>query len=306
MIDKAAAKGPSGVSPEQAYEAFITSLGAKASDCLKDLLENKHLYQKTAIPYDEILASERGNVLPAIRQLFDQKVQSTPMNFHLSSGPLYSVERPGARSSTLLIILSNARLFCKRCDRLEPFQPVWWTDAANEARNPRYETPVEIPANQQWFYLMYQCQGCQGIPELILVRRSGWNLFLDGRSPMEGIQVERFLPKPEQQWFRDALIAYNSGKILAGLFYLRTFIEQFARRQTKSAGRATGEEILTAYGQQIPLKQRDSMPSLGEWYEKLSEALHHANEDPALFDAARQEIERHFDIRRVFKIPENL
>jgi hypothetical protein len=41
------------------------------------------------------------------------------------------------------------------------------------------------------------------------------------------------------------------------------------------------------------------MPSLGEWYEKLSEALHSAKEDSELFESAREKIEKHFDIRRV-------
>ncbi len=44
------------------------------------------------------------------------------------------------------------------------------------------------------------------------------------------------------------------------------------------------------------------MPSLGEWYGKISEALHEANEDDALFNKALAEIDHHFDIRRVFKI----
>jgi hypothetical protein len=45
------------------------------------------------------------------------------------------------------------------------------------------------------------------------------------------------------------------------------------------------------------------MPSLREWYDKLSEALHSAREGAPLFETAKAQIERHFDIRRVFKIP---
>jgi len=44
---------------------------------------------------------------------------------------------------------------------------------------------------------------------------------------------------------------------------------------------------------------RDTMPSLGEWYDKVSEALHGAKEDAKLFEAAKERIEKHFDIRRV-------
>ena len=60
----------------------------------------------------------------------------------------------------------------------------------------------------------------------------------------------------------------------------------------------------SAYVKQLPLKQRDLMPSLGDWYDKLSEAIHGAIEDVNLFEQARQEIDKHFDIRRVFNIPE--
>ena len=61
---------------------------------------------------------------------------------------------------------------------------------------------------------------------------------------------------------------------------------------------------MAAYGQILPEKLRDEMPSLREWYGKLSDALHSAREDAQLFEDARAEIEKHFDIRRVFKIPE--
>jgi len=46
------------------------------------------------------------------------------------------------------------------------------------------------------------------------------------------------------------------------------------------------------------------MPSLREWYDKLSETLHSAREDATLFDTAKAEIEKHLDVRRVFSMPE--
>ena len=135
-----------------------------------------------------------------------------------------------------------------------------------------------------------------------MVRRNGWDLFLEGRSPMEGVPVESFLPKDERAFFRNAIIAKNSGRALAGLFYLRTFIEQFARRKVSSSARLSGDELMSKYADTIPLPQRDQMPSLREWYDKLSEALHAAREDTELFDDAKKEIERHFDFRRLFRI----
>jgi hypothetical protein len=45
---------------------------------------------------------------------------------------------------------------------------------------------------------------------------------------------------------------------------------------------------------------------LKEWYDKLSESLHTADEEGAekLFNQAREAIENHFDLRRALKIPE--
>lgn len=85
---------------------------------------------------------------------------------------------------------------------------------------------------------------------------------------------------------------------------MRIFIEQFARRQTGLSGKKTGDEIMSAYAETLPAQHRPYMPSLREWYEKLSQAIHGAKEDEELFEEARKEIERHFDIRRVFGILE--
>jgi hypothetical protein len=42
---------------------------------------------------------------------------------------------------------------------------------------------------------------------------------------MEYVDVPNHIPKQERDLFRDAMIAVHGGKALAGLFYLRTFIE---------------------------------------------------------------------------------
>jgi hypothetical protein len=113
------------------------------------------------------------------------------------------------------------------------------------------------------------------------------------------------LPKSEKKFFRDALIAYHGGKTLAALFYLRTFLEQFARRVTGISGRETGESIMESYAATIPLNLRSTMPSLGEWYGKLSEALHLAQEDANIFEEAMEQIIHHFDLRRVHRLSES-
>jgi hypothetical protein len=151
--------------------------------------------------------------------------------------------------------------------------------------------------------LLYQCQHCLGTPEGFLVRRTGWNLGLHGPSPIEVVEVPAYVAKPECWLYRDAAIAFNSGKILAGLFYSRTFVEQFARRITGRTG-VTGDQILDEYNKTLPSPAKDQMPSLRVWYDKLSGAQHSARQDAALFEAAKTEIDTHFDIHRVLKMSE--
>ena len=158
--------------------------------------------------------------------------------------------------------------------------------------------------DHQLFFLAFQCQRCNSDPEGFIVRRNGNRLFLEGRSPIEHVELPKYLPKNEGVFFSDAIVAYNAGKKLAGLFYLRTFLEQFAKRVTGKQGRVTGEDLMDAYTNTLPQAHRDYMPSFREWYERLSVALHTAQEDDALFESARSEIDRHFDIRRIFKIVE--
>lgn len=210
----------------------------------------------------------------------------------------------------MTLVVPVARLFCTKCDERHVFKPVWFQDATNEMIRPVRREGGELKfdlSTVQLFFLAYQCQHCQGAPEGFLIRREGWRFSLDGRSPMEEIQIPAYIPKSEKTLYRDAMISRFAGKQLAAVFYLRSFIEQFARRQTRLKGRETGDEIMAAYASKLPADKRDQMPSLREWYGKLSAPIHNANEAEAdaLFDAAREEIERHFDIRRVFKIPEN-
>ena len=152
--------------------------------------------------------------------------------------------------------------------------------------------------------LVFQCQLCKSDPEGFLIRRAGHALYFEGRSPIEHVDLPAYIPKQESRLFGDATVAFNAGKILAGLFYLRAFIEQFARRQTKIVGKITGDEIMESYGKLLPEDLRNRIPSLKECYEKLSIPIHLAEDNANVFDDVRSEIDRHFDMRRVHSIPE--
>lgn len=288
----------------------IESLNTKASEELKNLLENKHLYQNVSINAADILkqhidASREPNVREYLAYWGAKELPK--VRFVLSSSALYLISKESsARDLQLTLVPPNASLFCGSCGRREAFAPVWYSDAANEIAklNRNAPRPISLPDTFQLFFLVYQCQRCFGLPEGFLIRRNNWNLGLHGRSPIELIETPVHIPKKELHHYRDAVLAFNSGKVLAGLFYLRTFIEQFGRRVTGRTGRATGEEILDDYYKRLPSPTRDQMPSLREWYDKLSGAIHSARDDATLFETARAEIDKHFDIRRVFNISE--
>lgn len=293
----------------QAQKNTLIWLTKKASEELRMLLESRHLYQKVDFQPYEIATSFHKTI-----SLYDERAsfaewadrQLPDIRFLLPNEPttqtlelialIQGVEAPVLR-------LHHPKLFCSACDRREAFAPVWSIDYAAQSK-PKNSSPT--PVGFQLLLLVYQCQSCLGTPEGFLVRREGWSFSLQGRSPMEHVEVPNYIPKDERKFFRDALIAFGSGKTLAAVFYLRTFIEQFARRVTGMTGRATGEEILDAYYASLPAPQKDQMPSLRSCYDKLSEAVHTASEDATLFEAAKTGIEEHFDMRRVFKIVEKV
>ena len=70
--------------------------------------------------------------------------------------------------------------------------------------------------------------------------------------PNEHVDVPKYIPKQERDHFRDALIAVHGGKPLAGLFYLRMFMELFARRATGETGKCYGDELMEAYYKILP------------------------------------------------------
>ena len=154
------------------------------------------------------------------------------------------------------------------------------------------------------FLLVFQCQGCQGTPESFLIRREALSLRLDGRSPIETVEIPDYIPKAESKHYRDALLAMNTGRPLGAIFHLRTCIEQFARRITGIQAREPGDNLMAVYAANIPNDLSARMPSLREWYEKLSGGIHGAREDAELFCAALEAINKHFEVREVFKIPE--
>jgi hypothetical protein len=293
-------------------DAFSQLFAALAGEQLKILLETKHLYQKVSIEPKDIVTQVMEKVLPDKRQVyFAELVKGMQQRLTLTENPTFA----GVNTLQLWLPVKNVKLFCEKCDAREAFKPIWHSDITFEIRT-KHKTQaslgtqnfkIEFVDSFQLFALTYQCQRCESLPTTFIVKRSGNDIFVEGRSPIEHIELPKFIPNQERKWFRDAVIAFQTGKILAALFYLRRFIEQFARRKTGTLGdKKTGDVIMSMYADTIPQNLRDTMPSLAEWYGKLSAAIHTATEDAALFESARERIEEHFDIRRVHKLDESL
>jgi len=287
----------------EGIKVLVQRLNAEIAAQLAVLLQEKHLYQKVTIEAERTAAGVRDEVLAHEHEPFARRVKQA-LSWVLLSGQEEPDLGPFPQKSPMFFP-KNVKLFCSNCDRREAFSPVWHTDALYQAERSRLP-PGQIfrpNVSLQFYVLLYRCESCTAVLDAILIRREGWTFSIEGRSPIEHLEMPACIPEPERKWFRDALIGINAGKTLAALFYLRTFIEQFARRKTgKLTDKATGDDIMTEYAGTIPMAQRDHMPSLREWYDKLSAKIHGADEDAELFETARAEIEQHFEIRRVFKM----
>jgi hypothetical protein len=290
---------------DQARYGLVHHVNNSIKGQFKVLLEEKHLYQSViALDFPQLLSSlSRRILLDAQRYAFQRFAEEvSEERMIVSEQQLFST----SNLPQLVLLLQNVKLYCSTCKTRETFSPTWYKDATDgimERHNHDHRIALP-PPRFQMFVLAYQCETCKSAPVTFLIERQAWKLTMAGRSPFEEVDVPNYIPKTERWLFSEAIVAAQTGNTLAGLFLLRTFIEQFGRRQTGIKDRQTGEAILDAYQALLPEKQRDHMPSLKSWYEKLSVPIHAANADTDLFKEARTAILEHFDFRRLYKIPD--
>jgi len=155
---------------------------------------------------------------------------------------------------------------------------------------------------QQIFALQYQCQACKKEPITFLVKKDGLKLTLTGRSPIEAVNIPKFVPKLIRKFYKGALVAFDSGAILPGIFMLRTMIEQHMRSAVNAGQqKMTGDELADAYAATLHPDFNRIYQSLKPIYSTLSEAIHAAIDDkPELFDQERAKILSHFEAKESF------
>ncbi|MCX6353976.1 MAG: hypothetical protein NTZ78_03605 [Candidatus Aureabacteria bacterium] len=197
--------------------------------------------------------------------------------------------------------LPDLKLFCITCDEIEPFNAISSEDfLAHGCENLR--TFNDKDKTVQVFIFSFLCQGCKSIPETFMVRRNGDKLTLCGRAPMESLNISRVIPKNIQMYYRGAYLAYHSNQTLAGLFLLRTTIEQWARFATNMEQETKADKVLEKYMKKLPKNFKDEFPSMSSLYANLSADIHSATGSDVLFDRACEEIVEHFEARRLFKL----
>jgi hypothetical protein len=196
----------------------------------------------------------------------------------------------------------NVNIFCPTCDRREAAKAISLDEVGEYPEREPLGVGSVFYVRPQYLAVSYRCQSCEDQEQLFLVERDGNTLRLVGRVPIETVSVHKDIPKPESKFLRDAFIARNSGKTLAGLFYLRTFIEQYVRRKTDDYKSEHVTDVADAYGRTIPELKRSQMPSLRDLYSKLSVDVHAASENESTFEECVLELVSHFEFRRMFKL----
>jgi hypothetical protein len=301
--------------------------GQAITDALRDLLENKHLYQSVTVSCvsldnfkAKMVAEAMLEALTAIGPVHFDPKRRTEEEYDasvrkalgaewlpLESPDLAQLAQPQSAIKPITFRLPTVHTFCTRCKKLWPFNP-----------NPQQGFSTILPQSmfflpiQKWqvFVFAYQCQSCKGEPLVFEVRRQREKLTLCGRSIIESVPVPKVLPTSVANFYADAKIAHNSGQTLAGLFLLRTFIEQFWRKLAERGAIAVSNEnsrlyaddLGAAYNTTLPDDFKSRFPSLSKIYEEISARLHDGSADADLFAEALDEIKQHFEARRLFRL----
>ncbi len=288
----------------EARMAYEAAMGAAITEAFRNLFTEKHLYQSVTLddektrralpPMTETLKKHCENSL-----IFSRGVSQYPWMLRGDEGPQRPEDgRPGA--DVLPFSLPHVKLYCVHCNGREVFNVV---AGGSTVKAWEYKLPVAkmVASHQQVYQLTYLCQSCRKYPEVFLVRRTGGRLTLCGRSEIEHVDVPGFVPTEIIKFYRNALLAHQSGQTLAANFMLRTAIEQWSILFLDAEVR--GGAAVEAYNAALPDDFKPHFPSLYDLYSQLSEDIHAAEGSAELFVSMSAKFLEHFDARRLRKIP---
>jgi hypothetical protein len=286
----------------QTYAAICERIQQDIAGSLKRLLETKHLYQAVDLDIDTGINELGAGVDDPKRN--EPLLKFNAFQFFMQG---WIPQDPSGRFSYdnkwCVFNIPFIKTFCTSCGRIEPFNPVHAEDVLEMRRGGIGSSAFPQGAKGQvvqHFVFTYLCQGCKLLPEVFLVRRVGTKLILSGRSPIEHVDVAKQIPAVPKQYVAGAIVAHQCGQTLAGLFLLRTAIEQWIR--SLGANQEKADQALDWYMTTLPADFSSRFPSLRDVYGTLSDALHKADASVPIFDKAMADIERHFDARRLYEI----
>jgi hypothetical protein len=294
------------LSPQQVINQWQREFEQKITLGIKSLLETKHLYQNITLEYEslfdtlgEMTVEITGKqTLEDIKTSFSESIQAN----------WFAIDRPnpnyisgaGGKYSPFCFETPDIKLFCHKCERVEAANSISSEDFFQRESTPRYF--LISGQRVQVFVFSFLCQSCKSVPEVFLVRRQGLRLTLSGRSPIEHIDVPRVIPNQVKGYYSGAVVAHQSGQTLAGIFLLRTVIEQWARHLIPDAPR-DADKLLDAYMSTLPDDFKVRFPSFRNLYENLSDDMHAAKGNAQLFEKVLADIEEHFEARPFFMKP---
>lgn len=285
---------------------------------LRALLETKHLYQSLKIEWSQLATEakrlqDRGKEVNEYIQLGGERIWiPTEMQPYLkryatkvSSSKWFLIpelQAPGnhpTNSTDLDIIAPPAELFCRVCKTTKTHNSGSLTI---ETLCPPY--PIGKIADQV-FTCGYECQSCRTAPIVFQITRRGEKLTLTGSSEYPTVSIAREIPDEIAEYISEAMLAAGTGRTLAGLFFLRTALEQHMRHSTKLTGRQSGDELATAYFKLLSdeFPKRDWI--LGRVYEELSSKLHMAEADEKQFEKSLNELVRFFSVLKLYPLVQN-
>ena len=240
--------------PETTPQDLADGLGDWIHDQLKKILETKHLYQTFQPDIKGLVNNEQLEKYawyvedPSSRRIFYGNTNPNP--------------------AVIWFKMPSVKLYCERCDRFEPFNPV---SGENFLERGVLIPELHLIKRQvvQVFVLSFQCQSCKGVPEVFMVKRMGIKLRLCGRSEIEHVEVPKDIPKEVQQFYSGAIVAHQTGETLAGIFMLRTLLEQWARKKT-SDPQSDASKVIDKYMGTLTKAFNDQFPSMRSLYGDLS------------------------------------
>ena len=197
----------------------------------------------------------------------------------------------------LIIPLPTIKINCNYCESVTPPHNPGFIGYKYNMPNLFFKSESEIEETpMQLYFLPYQCQSCKSEPIIFLISRKGFKLQLVGRSQFEAVSIPKFIPSEEKEFYSDSVIAFNTGRILASLYYLRALIEHYMRRVLKNNGKISGDELGEQYSKLLDEEFPQKFTSLKTVYAELSDKLHQFEKSEKQFHKSIAEIEKHFDL----------